>query len=123
MKFNSEVFRAFDTMGNLTDVSGDLITKGDKESSQYREFINQCIRDLQKSGAPFALELDSTVTAYVNKAFDIGLATGYILARTFDLTNPEALKELKDLRAKLKPAFSAWPREKKTPEQSKGADA
>lgn len=123
MKFNSKVFRAFDAMGNLTDVTGDLITKGDKESRQYRQFINQCIRDLQKSGAPYALELDSTITAYVNKAFDIGLAAGYVLSRTFDLTNSEALKEVKELTAKLKPAFSCWPKDNSVPERSRETNA
>ena len=125
MKFNSEVFRAFDaiTNGNLTDVIGDLIEKEDKQSRQYRKFINQCIHDLQKSGAPLVLDLDQAVTEYVNRVFDIGLATGYVLSRTFDLTNPEALEEAKELRAKLKIAFSCWPTENMVPEQSKEADA
>jgi hypothetical protein len=123
MKFDSKVFKAFDTMGNLRDVTGDLIEKEDRESRQYREFINRCIADLQKSGTPFALELEGVVTEYVNQAFDIGLTTGYILAGTFDLTDADALREVKELRAKLKPAFSAWPRENKVLKQSKEADA
>jgi hypothetical protein len=117
----------FGRLNYLFDGDSDILTdsiceilegkEGDKEAKECREFIDQYIDKIGPSNFKGEDSLEGYVNALINSYSAIYFTAGYIVGQNFDVTDPEAVKEIEFLKKKLRTVIPIWPREKKAPER------
>ena len=89
-----------------------------EEKLKSRKFLESHIETLRGSDIPLSLRVEEEINELVVKWADVALAAGYIIGQNFDITDPEALKEIEFLKKKLMDGgIIRYLARKKAPEQ------
>ncbi|MGD0915704.1 MAG: hypothetical protein ABSB22_04510 [Thermodesulfobacteriota bacterium] len=102
----------FDRDCELTDFLSMLLEGDDDDRLECRRVLDSCIDRLKELNPELMLETDENIGALINEYSGIFFTAGYIVGQAFDVTDPEAQKEIEFLRKKLESIIQIWPRKK-----------
>jgi hypothetical protein len=103
-----KLFNIFDVDYELSEVL-DRIADSKNES---RKLLNNHIRGLGKNG----LKVEEKINELLIDHASVSFVAGFVMGQQFNITDPEALKEMKFLEKKMADVLGCWPR-KKAPEE------
>ena len=117
MKFEKlfEIF--YDENDRLGDILSEMAEGQDQDES--RKILDDHIEGLRNNDSGLMLRLDEALATLRSAYMDVGFVAGFLFGQAFDMTDPEGLKEIHSLKARLEAegVIRYWPRDKKTPDQ------
>ena len=119
MEFKT-LFNIFDEDYELNDVLARIADEG----SKARKFLNAHITSLEKSdGFQKANKVGENINELNADHSNVYFLAGFVIGQEFDVTNPEAQKEIKLIQKKVANVLGCWPRKKAPDRLWKGPGA
>ncbi len=96
----------------MSECLAQLLEGDDDNRLECRRSLNACIERLKNLDLKLCLEIDGQIATLINEYSGIFFTAGYVVGQAFDVTDPEAVKEINLLRKELKEIIPFWPKEK-----------
>lgn len=114
MKFE-RLYQIFNEDSQMTHALSMLLEGKDERKLESRKFLNSHISNLHKSNVDLSLKVEEEINNLNDAYCSIYLVAGYILGQAFNVSDPQAKKEIEFLKKELGKwdVIRYWPKDKK----------